>query len=88
VVALTLAAAVWLAVAVHSGGVVRLVLGGWSPPLGIALAADGLGAAFVVLTALVMAGVTAAARAEMTPQGAGPRAAFGFWPLMLLLWGR
>nr|WP_245242941.1 proton-conducting transporter membrane subunit [Pararhodobacter sp. SW119] len=87
VVALTLVAAVGLAVAVHSGGVVRLALGGWSPPLGIALAADGLGAAFVLLTALVMAGVAAAARDEMTPQGAGPRAAFGFWPLMLLLWG-
>ncbi len=85
--ALTLAAVLWLLVEIGTGGTVRLVLGGWQPPLGIALAADGLGAAFLALTAAVMAGVALAARHEMAPAAAGPRAAFGFWPLMLLLWG-
>lgn len=83
---LTVAASLALGVGVATGGVQDVVLGGWAPPLGIRLAADGLGAAFILLSALVMAGVALAARHEMAPETAGARAAFGFWPLMLLLW--
>ena len=39
------------------------------------------------MTALVMTAVALAARYEMATSVAGPRASFGFWPLMLLLWG-
>ena len=82
-----LAAALWLAVLVWQGGTVELALGGWQAPLGIVLAADGLGAAFLVMSALVMVGVMRAARAEQSAEAAGARQAFGFWPLALLLWG-
>lgn len=81
-----LGAALWLAVAVAREGTRALALGGWAPPLGIALAADGLAAGFLAMTALVMAGVVLAARVELAAARAGPRAAFGFWPLALLLW--
>jgi multicomponent Na+:H+ antiporter subunit D len=84
--ALTVAATGWLLVAVARDGVQGVILGGWEPPLGIGLAADGMGAAFVAMSAAVMAGVALAARHMMAPAVAGRRAAFGFWPLMLLLW--
>jgi len=85
--ALGLAAALALVAQVWWGGTAGLHLGGWEPPLGIMLAADGLGAAMMMMTALVMTGVAFAARFEMAPGAVGPRAAFGFWPLMFLLWG-
>ncbi|MCC6000538.1 MAG: hypothetical protein JJU19_06680 [Pararhodobacter sp.] len=80
------AAALWLVVDVAMGGTRAIDLGGWAPPLGIRLQADGLGTAFVAMTALVMAGVALAARVDLRPAQAGAPAAFGFWPLMLLLW--
>ena len=83
---LTLAASLWLAVVVWQTGPVTLSLGGWQPPIGIALRADGLGAALGVMTALVMTAVALAGRYEMDASLDGPRAGFGFWPLMLLLW--
>lgn len=82
----TLAAALALAVQVASDGPQRVLLGGWAPPLGIVLEANGMGAAFAVMTALVMSAVALAARHELARDGAGPRAAYGFWPLMLLVW--
>ena len=85
-IAATAGAAAALAWAVASGGVVRLELGGWPPPLGIALAADGLAVVLVVLTAVVMAGAGSVSIRVFAPDTAGDRAAFGFWPLMLFLW--
>lgn len=85
-IAATTAAAVALAVRVVSQGVFRLEIGGWAPPLGIVLEADGLTVALIVMTALVMAGAELAARHALAAAAAGPRAAFGFRPLMLLLW--
>ncbi len=73
------------ALAVLVGGLntpVVLPLGGWEPPLGIALRVDGLAAAFLGLAAVVMTGVLIAA----PYRGAGREAA-AFWPLALLLWG-
>jgi len=86
IVVATLGAAVWLAERVLTFGVLGLELGGWDPPVGISLEADGLSAALVVMTALVMTGAALAARHDLSPGTAGPRMAFGFWPLVLLLW--
>lgn len=59
----TLVAATTLAGQVLMRGVLRLELGGWAPPLGIALEADGLSAVLVVMTVLVVPAVVAAAGA-------------------------
>jgi formate hydrogenlyase subunit 3/multisubunit Na+/H+ antiporter MnhD subunit len=85
-IAATLAAAVALATSVGSQGGHRLEIGGWAPPVGIALEADGLAAAMIVMTAMVTAAAGLSARRLLAPRAAGERAAFGFWPLMLLLW--
>ncbi len=63
--------------------------GHWAPPLGIALAADGLAVAMMLTAALIVGGVALFARAGFgTPAGAPERrAAFAFWPLLLALWG-
>ncbi|ROU00151.1 complex I subunit 5 family protein [Histidinibacterium lentulum] len=64
----------------------RLKLGQWPPPVGIVLEVDGLAAALIAMTALVMTAAALAALRSEQPAAAGARAAFGFWPLMLLLW--
>jgi len=82
----TAGAALALAAGVASQGVLRLEVGGWAPPLGIALVADGLGVSLIAMAALVVGGVSLAATHSFAPEAAGARAAFGFWPLMLFLW--
>ncbi|GLK86498.1 complex I subunit 5 family protein [Ancylobacter defluvii] len=59
-------------------------LGGWLPPLGLTLRADGVGAVLLALTALVMVGVSICAWAPA--DGAGGRGRSGFWALLLALW--
>ena len=90
-----LAAPVGLAVALamtaavlRAGDAVTYVLGGWSPPLGIALRADGLAAAMLLTTAVIIAAVTLFARDELcTAPGQGEaRAPMTFWTLLLALW--
>lgn len=80
------AAVLLLAAQLLAQGPIRFVLGGWDVPLGIALGADGLSVAFLAMTVVVMAAVLVAARRDFPPS-LGGRAAFGFWPLALLLWG-
>ncbi|MCC6009145.1 MAG: hypothetical protein JJU40_15935 [Rhodobacteraceae bacterium] len=80
-------AALRLAQTVAQDGVQAIALAGWAPPLGITVAADGLAAAFVLMTALVMLAVALAAKVDLAPGRAGARVAFGFWPIALLLWG-
>ena len=65
------------------------VVGGWAPPLGIALRADGLSAAMMITTAVVICAVGLFARADFqTPQGLPEaRAPLAFWTLLLALWG-
>ena len=47
------------------------LLGGWAPPLGIALRADGLSVAMMLAVAVVIAGIGVYARADFgTPAGA------------------
>ncbi|MDI9239846.1 proton-conducting transporter membrane subunit [Lysobacter sp. LF1] len=65
------------------------VLGGWQPPLGVALRADGLSAVMLVAVAVVMAGIAVYARASFgTKTGEGERrSALTFWLLLLSIWG-
>ena len=64
------------------------VVGGWAPPLGIALRADGLSAAMLLTTALVIGATALFARAEFgTPPGVTEaRAPLAFWTLLLGVW--
>ena len=59
----------------HSGEAIVYLLGGWSPPLGIALRADGLAVAMMLAVAVVIAGIGIYARSDFgTPEGIGKRA--------------
>lgn len=64
-------------------------LGGWMPPLGVALRADGLSAIFILTTAVVIGATGIFARAEFrTPPGQPEtRSSLTFWALLLALWG-
>lgn len=61
-------------------GVLYYPIGGWSAPLGIELAVDGLSLLMLWLTALVAAAVSLHQAGQ--PQGSS---ATGFWPLWLLM---
>jgi multicomponent Na+:H+ antiporter subunit D len=65
------------------------LLGGWVPPLGVALRADGLSAVMMVITAMVICAIGIFARADFaTPAGvAEARAPLAFWILLLAIWG-
>ena len=65
------------------------VLGGWAPPLGVALRADGLAAAMMAVVAVLIAGIGLYARRDSaTPPGvAEARAPLAFWLLLLAVWG-
>lgn len=63
---------------VVQNGVLELYLGGFSPPLGIALRADGLSVLFLALASLV--GLFSSAYAVAIPPSSG------FWPLWLACW--
>ncbi len=73
----------------QTGDTVVYLLGGWSPPLGIALRADGLSAAMLLAVAVVVCGVGVFARADFdTPAGTPEkRAPLAFWLLLLAVWG-
>jgi multicomponent Na+:H+ antiporter subunit D len=64
------------------------VVGGWAPPLGLALRADGLSAAMMLTTAVVIGAVGLFARAEFqTPRNLPEaRALLAFWTLLLGVW--
>ncbi|MDH3209303.1 MAG: proton-conducting transporter membrane subunit [Burkholderiaceae bacterium] len=78
-----LLAAVVLAWQVAAGGSQRQALGGWAPPLGIELYADGLTALMLLMTAVVVLPVGLYARVYFERQ---PGVA-GFWPLTWFLIG-
>ena len=73
----------------RTGGPLVYLLGGWAPPLGVALRADGLSAVMMVITAVVICAVGVFARADFrTPAGSvEARAPFAFWILLLAIWG-
>lgn len=85
--AATAAASFAVVVEVWDAGRQHGAVGGWEAPLGIELAADGLSAAMLAMTAIVGLGVSAyAARSFAPPEPQGWSERLGFWPLWLLLW--
>jgi formate hydrogenlyase subunit 3/multisubunit Na+/H+ antiporter MnhD subunit len=86
ILALGLVAA--LAVAVEtgrSGRAASYVLGGWAPPLGVLLRADGLSAALMVMTAAILlaVGLYARGRFAASPDDAEARRPTVFWTMVL-----
>lgn len=81
-----LAAAALVATAVWRAGPLRLAIGGWEAPLGIALVADGLSAGFLAVTAPVMAAVLVAALPEFGNRTGETRPGWAFWPLGFMMW--
>ena len=73
VLALPIGLAIAAAVALQVGGSGELIyhVGGWAPPLGIALRADGLSAAMLLVTAVVAGGSGIYALADFGPPRAG-----------------
>ena len=73
----------------QSGATVVYLPGGWAPPLGIALRADGLSLVMLLTVALVICGIGLYANADFTPPraAADARAPFTFWLLLLAVWG-
>ena len=63
-------------------------IGGWTPPLGVGLRADGFSAVMLTTTALLMCGIGLFARADFrTPAGIPEtRASLVFWVLLLGIW--
>ena len=83
-IAVTIASA-WLTL----GNPVVYLLGGWSPPLGVALRADGLAVTMLLAIAVVIIGIGVYACADFgTPAGQREaRAPFAFWLLLMAVWG-
>lgn len=83
-VALATLPLLWL---VWHEGRVSVAIGGWSPPLGIALVADGVSATLVATTTLVCAAISIYAASHLPAhRHAGRNATWMFWPLWLCLW--
>ncbi|MBO9513494.1 MAG: hypothetical protein J7549_05190 [Variovorax sp.] len=72
-----------------SGAPVVYLLGGWAPPLGVALRADGLSVVMIVATAVVIGliGLYACGDFGMPRGEREARAPFAFWLLLLAVWG-
>ncbi|HVQ20523.1 MAG TPA: hypothetical protein VMS23_05670, partial [Terrimicrobiaceae bacterium] len=72
----------------RNGNSLTYVSGGWAPPLGIKLRADGLSAAMLAVTALVIFAVAlyASPKPGRTGGRLGTRASFSFWILLLAVW--
>lgn len=73
----------------QSGDTLVYVLGGFAPPLGIALRADGLSVVMMVAVAVVIGGIGVYARGDFgTPDGVREaRAPLMYWLLLLAVWG-
>ncbi|MEI6113606.1 MAG: proton-conducting transporter membrane subunit [Burkholderiales bacterium] len=89
---LALGSAIAVAIAwtlLQSGATVVYLPGGWAPPLGIALRADGLSVVMLLTVALVICGIALYANADFAmPRGApDARMPFTFWLLLLAVWG-
>jgi formate hydrogenlyase subunit 3/multisubunit Na+/H+ antiporter MnhD subunit len=81
--AFAIVAGVW-----RSGGSLVYILGDWAPPLGLAFRADGLSAAMLVTTAIVVCatGLYARAAFSIPPDVAETRAPLVFWVLLMAVW--
>lgn len=94
VLGVSVSLAVLIAGIAQGGDVILIAVGGWDAPLGITLRADGLAAVFLAMAATVMGAVILFARSMFAPHATATeaetretRAAYAFWPLVLLLWG-
>jgi formate hydrogenlyase subunit 3/multisubunit Na+/H+ antiporter MnhD subunit len=86
---LGLAAAVAVAAAVLQGGEsLSYQLGGWAPPLGVRLGADGISAVLLLITAVVLLAVAVYAQRDFRPEpgAAETRGSLAFWMLLLGVW--
>lgn len=63
------------------------LLGGWVPPLGVALRADGLSAVMMMATAAVICVVGVFAYPDFRAPAEEGRAPSAFWILLLAIWG-
>jgi hypothetical protein len=74
---------------VRSGAPVVYLLGGWAPPLGVALRGDGLSVVMLIAVAVVICAIAVFARGDFaTPAGVTEaRAPLTFWTLLLAVWG-
>jgi formate hydrogenlyase subunit 3/multisubunit Na+/H+ antiporter MnhD subunit len=83
-VAAVIALRVW-----PEGEALVYVVGGWAPPLGIALRADGLSVAMMLTTAIVITGAGLFAYADFAPRAGEPetRTSLVFWVLLIAVWG-
>jgi len=83
-----LAVAAAIAERVAQGAPLVYLLGGWAPPLGVALRADAPAAVMMVIVAVVLAGVGLFAWSDFrTPRGVDEaRRPFTFWILLLGVW--
>ena len=72
-----------------AGDPLTYLSGAWAPPIGIKLRADGLSAAMMVVTSLVVlaAALYAPSEYRVTPRGRETRASYSFWILLLGVWG-
>jgi len=73
---------------VGTGMALTYVVGSWQPPLGLALRADGLSAAMLAMTAVVICATGLFARFHqcLEPETQDGRAATTFWPLLMAIW--
>ncbi len=71
-VGLAVAAALVVSV-IHADDALVYYLGGWIPPLGVALRADGLSAIFILTTAVVIGATGLFARAEFSRSAGASR---------------
>lgn len=90
---ITLAAGLAVAIAIvaellRTGAALSYLVGGWQPPLGLALRADGLSAAMLAMTALVVTatGVFAYEQQRLEPATRYGRAPTTFWILLMAVW--
>ena len=70
-----------------AGGSLVYLLGGWSPPLGVALRADWLSAVMMVTTAVVISAIGLFAQPDFASGATETRRSFAFWILLLAVWG-
>jgi multicomponent Na+:H+ antiporter subunit D len=94
IAALTIAAGLGIAVAITAAAAraaapIVYILGGFAPPLGIALRADAPAIAMLLAVAVVVAGIGLYARRDFAaPRGAPEaRAPTTYWLLLLAVWG-
>lgn len=81
--ALAIAGCVW-----RSHAALQYILGGWLPPLGVALRADGFSAIMIVAAGLLVPAIGLFAHAPFAGRaGVEARAPTVFWTLLLAVWG-